>query len=159
MLDVRSRGPAEWTDERIAAMKRMWEEGKSAPQIARALGGVSRSSVLGKLHRLKTAKRVTPGARVPTKKKVKGERPPRPMAKVPPMDSAPIGLPAEFLDIGVDVTHLVGSVKITELDHHSCKFPLGDPQSPDFAFCGKERVPGRPYCLDHCHRAYVGFRP
>lgn len=158
MLDVRSRGPAEWTDERIESMKRMWEEGKSATQIAQALGGVTRSSVLGKLHRLKTVKRITPGARVPTKKKVKGERR-RPAPNLAPHQPEPVGLPAEFLEVGVDVTHLVGSVKITELRHDSCRFPLGDPQSPDFAFCGKDRVPGRPYCLDHCHRAYTGFRP
>jgi len=160
MLETMSRGQGDWTDERIESLKRMWMEGKSSGQIAQALGGLTRSAVMGKVYRLKLPKRVSPGAHVPKPKKVKGHvrKPIHPTMAMLGFDDA-VGLPAAFLDIGVDVTHLVGSVKITELAHHSCRFPLGDPQSPDFAFCGKERVPGRPYCEAHCHRAYVGFRP
>jgi GcrA cell cycle regulator len=42
-----------WTDARIAQLARLWTEGVSAAGIAEALGDVSRSAVLGKLHRLK----------------------------------------------------------------------------------------------------------
>ena len=41
-----------WTDARIAQLMRLWTEGVSASGIAEALGDVSRSAVLGKLHRL-----------------------------------------------------------------------------------------------------------
>jgi GcrA cell cycle regulator len=41
-----------WTDARIAQLTRLWTEGVSASGIADALGDVSRSAVLGKLHRL-----------------------------------------------------------------------------------------------------------
>jgi GcrA cell cycle regulator len=41
-----------WTDARIAQLARLWAEGQSASKIAEALGGVSRSAVLGKLLRL-----------------------------------------------------------------------------------------------------------
>jgi GcrA cell cycle regulator len=41
-----------WTDARIAQLARLWAEGQSASRIAEALGGVSRSAVLGKLLRL-----------------------------------------------------------------------------------------------------------
>lgn len=41
-----------WTDARIALITRLWADGVSASGIAEALGGVSRSAVLGKLHRL-----------------------------------------------------------------------------------------------------------
>lgn len=41
-----------WTEARIAQLIRLWTEGVSASGIAEALGDVSRSAVLGKLHRL-----------------------------------------------------------------------------------------------------------
>ena len=41
-----------WTDERIATLKKMWEGGSTASQIAEELGGVSRNAVIGKAHRL-----------------------------------------------------------------------------------------------------------
>jgi GcrA cell cycle regulator len=42
-----------WTDARIAQLTKLWTAGVSAAGIAEALGDVSRSAVLGKLHRLK----------------------------------------------------------------------------------------------------------
>src|SRR5947209_14823171 len=41
-----------WTDERVEQLKGLWNEGASASKIARALGGVSRNAVIGKVHRL-----------------------------------------------------------------------------------------------------------
>jgi len=36
-----------------------------------------------------------------------------------------------------------------------CLWPIGDPGEPDFTFCGAKPVPGKPYCEEHCARAYV----
>ncbi len=41
-----------WTDERVTKLQEMWNEGLSAAQIARELGGVTRNAVIGKVHRL-----------------------------------------------------------------------------------------------------------
>ena len=41
-----------WTDERVELLKKMWNEGQSASQIAKELGGVTRNAVIGKVHRL-----------------------------------------------------------------------------------------------------------
>jgi GcrA cell cycle regulator len=49
-----------WTDERIEALKTRWLAGESAATIARALGGTSRSAVIGKVHRLGLAGREAP---------------------------------------------------------------------------------------------------
>ena len=49
-----------WTDERIEALKSMWEAGKTASQIADELGGVSRNAVIGKAHRLGLQSRPSP---------------------------------------------------------------------------------------------------
>ena len=51
-------------------------------------------------------------------------------------------------------------IPLTELKATSCRWPLGDPNDPDFSFCGKEAVPGKPYCATHCLEAYTGvFKP
>ena len=49
-----------WTDERVEQLKGLWSEGLSASQIARALGGISRNAVIGKVHRLGLAGRAAP---------------------------------------------------------------------------------------------------
>lgn len=49
-----------WTDERIATLKKMWEGGSTASQIAEELGGVSRNAVIGKAHRLDLKARPSP---------------------------------------------------------------------------------------------------
>ena len=49
-----------WTDERIATLKKMWESGSTASQIAEELGGVSRNAVIGKAHRLGLKSRPSP---------------------------------------------------------------------------------------------------
>ena len=35
-----------------------------------------------------------------------------------------------------------------------CKWPIGHPGDADFYFCGKEVIPGKPYCGEHCLVAY-----
>ena len=49
-----------WTGERIATLKKMWEGGSTASQIADELGGVSRNAVIGKAHRLGLKSRPSP---------------------------------------------------------------------------------------------------
>src|ERR1700740_3398091 len=65
------RRPMGWTDERVEQLKNLWTEGLSASQIARALGGVTRNAVIGKVHRLGLAGRASPA---------RSERPRLPMA-------------------------------------------------------------------------------
>lgn len=49
-----------WTEERIATLKKLWEGGATASQIADKLGGVSRNAVIGKAHRLGLKSRPSP---------------------------------------------------------------------------------------------------
>ncbi|VWX46793.1 GcrA family cell cycle regulator [Novosphingobium sp. 9U] len=49
-----------WTDERIEKLRKMWEGGATASQIADDLGGVSRNAVIGKAHRLGLKARPSP---------------------------------------------------------------------------------------------------
>jgi GcrA cell cycle regulator len=49
-----------WTDERIEQLRKLWEAGNTASQIAEELGGVSRNAVIGKAHRLGLQSRPSP---------------------------------------------------------------------------------------------------
>ncbi|MBY4641798.1 GcrA family cell cycle regulator, partial [Gluconacetobacter entanii] len=40
----------------------------------------------------------------------------------------------------------------------SCCWPLGDPGTPGFHFCGATPLPGKPYCAEHAQLAYVKLR-
>ena len=69
-----------WTDERVEQLKEFWREGRSCSQIAKALGGLTRSAVIGKVHRLKLAGRarpINPGARKAAAPKLTVVRPPK----------------------------------------------------------------------------------
>ena len=47
----------------------------------------------------------------------------------------------------IDVNSLVPNMS-------GCKWPIGHPGDKDFYFCGKEVIPGKPYCGEHCLIAY-----
>ena len=45
---------------------------------------------------------------------------------------------------------------LLELTDKTCKWPVGDPASEDFWFCGLSSEPGKPYCAAH---AALAFQP
>jgi len=40
----------------------------------------------------------------------------------------------------------------------TCCWPIGDPGTPGFHFCGATPLPGKPYCAEHAQIAYVKLR-
>lgn len=46
-------------------------------------------------------------------------------------------------------------VTLDRLKANMCSWPTGEPGQPDFRFCGKVAVDGKPYCAEHCARAYI----
>ncbi len=83
-----------WTDERIATLRKMWEGGATASEIATELGGVSRNAVIGKAHRLGLKARPSP---VKANEKKKAVAPAKKPAAVParPVATEPQAEPAE----------------------------------------------------------------
>ena len=82
-----------WTEERIAQLKKMWEEGRTASQIAEELGGVSRNAVIGKAHRLDLQSRPSP-VRGGSDDKGGTRKPAAPRTKAPRAEAAPKPSPA-----------------------------------------------------------------
>jgi len=150
-----------WTDERVELLKKLWGEGLSASQIAGRLGSVTRNAVIGKVHRLGLSGRATTS-------RMKSHRPRPRMAASKRMAKtrfATTGNPAfralyqaEQEAFVPQVEEVVIPLKerktIQTLVECSCRWPIGDPQAADFHFCGKNKVPGLPYCEFHARRAF-----
>ena len=45
---------------------------------------------------------------------------------------------------------------LMQLTERTCKWPVGDPATDDFWFCGLPSAPGKPYCETHVS---VAFQP
>ena len=46
-------------------------------------------------------------------------------------------------------------IKLDALGAGMCSWPEGEPGTDSFRFCGRPAVAGKPYCGEHCARAYV----
>ena len=188
-----------WTDERVETLKKMWNEGQSASQIAKELGGVTRNAVIGKVHRLGLSNRTgvapqpappapqtAPSAPAqPTAARPEPAPAPAPKAKPEPKteaedeDDAPIPMSAarraiipagqplppqpSANEISPEALAKVseiekGAKKLTlmELTEKTCKWPVGDPATDNFWFCGLPTQSGKPYCEAHVG---VAFQP
>jgi GcrA cell cycle regulator len=155
-----------WTDDRVALLRRLWEDGQSASKIAAQLGGVTRNAVIGKVHRLGLAGRARGGEEAPapmpqpskvieieTAIAVVETQAPEPVAIVShrptpdfPAAAAPAPAPTP-LPVSQRVT-------IMDLRESMCRWPLGDPTTPEFRFCGARSITGLPYCTHHAEIAY-----
>jgi GcrA cell cycle regulator len=153
-----------WTDERVENLKKLWQEGLSASQIAGRLGGVTRNAVIGKVHRLGLSGRATTS-------RMKSHRVRRPAAAstqkrlvAKPRFAQPgsTALRALYQETTEPYTPVIEELVIPEkerkyittLTESCCKWPIGDPQHADFHFCGKGKVSGLPYCEFHARRAF-----
>jgi len=139
-----------WTEDRVASLKKLWLEGLSASQIAKQLGGVTRNAVIGKVHRLGLSGRAAPAA--PQRTVFKAPRPPRPASThhhTPRRAEAVHHAPQP----PVDRHEEPGSATVLTLGAHMCKWPIGDPASDAFSFCGRRAGDG-PYCVEHARVAY-----
>jgi GcrA cell cycle regulator len=45
-------------------------------------------------------------------------------------------------------------LSLLELNEATCHWPVGDPASPEFFFCGGKALAGLPYCAHHSRVAY-----
>ncbi|GHC48263.1 GcrA family cell cycle regulator [Neogemmobacter tilapiae] len=190
-----------WTDERVELLKKMWNDGASASQIAKELGGVTRNAVIGKVHRLGLSNRVggeaeaevaeaAPATPAPKPVEPKAEAPkvvepkpapverPAPQAAAPaaPSNVTPLPLRKAIIPAGQplppqpslneispealasvrEVEKKAKRLTLMELTERTCKWPIGDPATEDFWFCGLPSQPGKPYCEAHVG---VAFQP
>jgi GcrA cell cycle regulator len=140
------RTSATWTSERVAQLKSCISAGLSCSQIAAEIG-VTRNAVIGKLNRLGLSRpKNVPGRdpepkrdawrpRILTQHRILMELPPAPPAKEA---FVPSGHGCSLLD----------------LSPGKCRWPMSEPGTDDFLFCGNCQVEGLPYCVGHARIAY-----
>lgn len=156
---------ADWTEQEDALLRKLRKDGLSASEIGKQLGR-GRNSILGRCHRLGLSESSDPHRR------------PRPLPKPRTIQFRPKTFQPTN---GNGKTHAVKSavraaakaahkVKphvepevprpetacgLLELTNESCRFPLGDPKSPNFCFCGgSASFPKVPYCDYHMRVAF-----
>jgi len=173
-----------WTDARVTQLRQFWAEGATAREIADQMGGISRSGVLGKAHRLNLSGRSrNPHPRKPApvveRKPPLNEgraKPPRPRRSQPPActtmqrtiirparagiyggEVETVDVP-EAMDLPPDESAF--ACTIVDLTDERCHWPIGDPSDIEtFRYCGAD-ADGRRYCPRHHRLAHKanGYR-
>jgi GcrA cell cycle regulator len=160
-----------WTDEIVEQLKQHWIDGKSASQIAGLLGnGVTRNAVIGKVHRLGLAGRAKTASTVASRPARRSAPPPMQRVAGPrlshahaprmtrgatalayaPQTLSELETQEEFESVVVPMSL---RVTIIELKESMCRWPLGDPATSEFRYCGSPTASG-PYCGYHGGLAY-----
>lgn len=169
-----------WTEERVERLKKLWIDGLSASQIAGELGSVTRNAVIGKVHRLGLSGRAkNPAAANATLRATPARKPAARSPSQPVSGHAMTGQgqTAAGLTRGANALapHYVSDVAdaerapalpedvvvpfservtIMDLREYMCRWPMGDPTTPEFRFCGGRSHTGMPYCAYHARIAY-----
>ena len=190
-----------WTDDNVEKLKALVAEGLSAQQIAAALyPNLSRSTVLGKAHRLGLRLRNPPSIhtdavrQAPPRAKAAPPPPPTPtLCTIAPLAPTPTmgawrakqedarreqslagqtgrskptayheNRRAELLaqignNTAGDAARAASKRGLTlmQLRPTSCRWPMGDPMSESFLYCGDPKDGASVYCACHRARAYT----
>jgi hypothetical protein len=169
--------PFVWTPAREEELARLWRDGEDASAIA-ALWGITRNTVLGKVHRLRkrpggeerfqrrAGRRIVgPGRLVikvlasPKPKKRKPRYVPVPKQK-PVVTHAAKHKEAKRAKAGQNdfarqkTAKSAGPLTLLDLAPSSCRWILGDVKGPATLFCGrpKDAERGGSYCAEHRDR-------
>lgn len=135
-----------WTDDRVQTLTRLWRDGQSASQIARALaGGITRNAVIGKVHRLGLSGRAKPSAPA-----LRPRREVRARGTSPRASRTPLRAPAAHR---AGPPPEVGTATVVTVRRGQCRWPIGDPRADGFSLCGCAAVRGA-YCSGHAELAY-----
>lgn len=146
-----------WTEPAIEYLRKRCADGVPFSKIAGEIWdeyhiAVSRSAVIGKASRL--------GFRQAKEKKPEPRTPRAPRSGKPPVDFRTRGNVALALDCATkpgvveNVIRIDQRCTLLELTEATCRWPLGDPGTPGFAFCGGPSMEGKSYCHRHCRIAY-----
>ena len=167
-----------WTAATTTKLKQLFEKGLSTAEIGKRLG-FTKNAVVGKINRLglndvaKKLRPAKPASKPQTDKKKVQPKPktalktqpdkkkPQPRLKIEarPKVKAGKGTKGAAQRIRAEsrqktartISH---AARLMGLRPDQCRWPIGDPDSDDFRFCGEKCFVGKPYCFEHCKVAY-----
>lgn len=141
-----------WTEQKVAALKRMNADGLSFTDIGAELG-FTRGAVGGKLHRMGLTMGRAKSGRRGARRSPADYRAAKPLREA---EAASIRAKFEAVEI-VDLPPDQSAVAVSffRLNKETCRWPLGDPRDLQaMRFCGADHREGYPYCKRHCRMAY-----
>ena len=150
---------ATWTTERVELLRHHVVAGLTCSQIAAEIG-VTRNAVIGKVHRLGLSGRAkSPSSAAPRPRKPRSSghmmRLARPSMRgntaLAPMYEADLEPEPELIE---NIIPIGQRCSLLELNESKCRWPIGDPGTAEFFFCGGTPVEGLPYCNYHSRVAY-----
>ena len=169
-----------WTDERVARLKKDWNDRLSALAIANRLGcGITRAAVCGKVRRLGLPYREGPMASAAERARSKRKTPRKPY-KIGVKSNAQIAheraqaqahyaavraLPEIAIPPSERQTLLIRGEdgrlhENTAFSNRHCHWPLDSRSAAGMMeYCGRQAVPGAAYCLHHFARLQVPVQP
>ena len=118
-------------DKKVVATKKTTVTEKNTKKTTEKVTATAKKSV--------TAKTTTKGA---IDKKVKAE---------PAVKS---NTKADAKNLAMHQRIIQHSLEMANLKPNQCRWPIGDPDSEHFHFCGETVFVGKPYCYEHCKQAY-----
>lgn len=152
-----------WSEELENDLRKLWNK-MSAGEIAKRLGhGLTRNAVIGKGNRLGLVRDV--GIRR-NKSSVNNREKLITAANVSQaihrirkrIINEPDQQPVKIINQNSTDDFNIPSTQrkaLLQLTRHTCHWPVGDPRSGDFFYCGGDNVPGSPYCASHKRRLHV----
>jgi len=163
---------SDWTDDVVQGLRRLWAEGHSTAEIGRQIG-VSKNAVVGKARRLDLPGRPSPIAKknMPLKRPAKHTTVTR-LADIVPVDvttPTPTRTPVPVRTTAPGTSPIppkpaAGCIQpqpdetsrsVGRRPGGTCCWPIGEPGTTTFRFCGVSVAPRTAYCPDHACRAYV----
>jgi GcrA cell cycle regulator len=170
-----------WDSTALKKLKALTGKGLSTSEIGKRLG-MSKNAIVGKLNRLgwnakaggagaaddkkadakKTAPKKTIVKKAETVKKTLTKKAEakttakKTVAKVvaPKETSKKTGSKTDAKNLAVHQRIIQHSLEMANLKPNQCRWPIGDPDSEHFHFCGETVFVGKPYCYEHCKQAY-----
>jgi GcrA cell cycle regulator len=168
-----------WDAATLKKLKALSAKGLSTSEIGKKLG-MSKNAIVGKLNRLgwnhKAGGAPTDNNMVPTPRAPRAATPKKaPAAKKPAVKKstpakvapkkdvkkvAPAPAPKKepravaSKNLAMHQRIIQHSLEMSNLKPNQCRWPIGDPDSEGFHFCGAPVFVGKPYCYEHCKQAY-----
>lgn len=169
-----------WDSVMLKKLKGLMGKGLSTSEIGKRLG-MSKNAVVGKLNRLgwnsKAGGVVAESATTTTKKTASGRgtkktssvasaKNARSTSKKPTTKAGARGAGATGAKkttsggrtlnktLAMHQRIIQHSLEMANLKPNQCRWPIGDPDSENFHFCGAPVFVGKPYCYEHCKQAY-----
>lgn len=158
----KNTGNPKWDEENIRKLKKYYCEGLSASKIAVKLGFATRNAIISKLHSLGiTGRKYTRKPRLP-RTEIEPKKFQAPALKHQPLQARKHRYREPLLEV-LPLTVLSESdlatphkqrCSIMGLTADTCRWPIGEPCSPDFFYCGGHALAPLPYCAGHARLAY-----